>query len=459
MRSARFGKINSATVDPTSSIGRLQGPQKHSLVCLMGTVLDSGDLGVVAASTALVGLVREHCPEARIVLMIEHPSGESQTARFGEREILVEVVPGRLDPRRPLWNHLLIVPLLALAHRIRARWALPERRPSRSPWVDTLQQATWVGDLQGGDGFTDEHGVWNFVAGTLPTLAAIAAGRSPYLLPQSYGPHQSALGMRWARFIARRCRGLFARDLAGVQVAISLAGRFPAPPVEFCPDLAFVLPLAPLPADAITPALPDGVPVFGLNVHGGRYTEGFSRKPSAALRLDYAGFIPEVARALLESEPNAHVLMVPYTAVPAGHPENDVEACEHVAATLPDALRARVHGVHGLREPSQINAAIARCDFFVGSRLHACIAALSQGVPCVAVADNWRFEGVFASAGMQGSVVDARYDEAVSALRFVLQQARERGQIRERLAPAIAPIRDRIHETFARLLAPSRRPL
>lgn len=424
----------------------------------MGAVLDGGNLGVTAESLALIRLVRTYCPDARIALLIEHSTGGPQTARVGDMEIEVDIVHGRVDAKRPVWNNLWFVPLLALYHRLRDRIGHNRAKPSRSRWIETLKESTWTGELQAGDCFTDEYSLRDFIAGCLPTLAAIAAGRPPVLLPQSFGPPRTTPGLWLSRFIARRSRGLFARDLASVQVGITLAGRFPAPAVEFCPDLTFTLPSAPLPPDAITPALPAGGTVIGLNIHGGLYNDGFARTPRAKLRLDYTGFIPELARALLEAEPAARLLLVPHMKVPAGHHENDREACEHVAAALPESLRARVHLLSDLADPCQVRAAIGRCDFFVGSRLHACIAALAQRIPTVAIADNWRVEGVFATAGMQGCVVDARYDEAAAALRFVLQQARERTKTREKFDEPLAAIHARIDEVFSRLLAPTRRP-
>ncbi len=417
----------------------------------MGVALDSGNLGVTAESLALIGLVNKYCPDARIALLTEHPDGGAHTAQIGDRSIPVEIVNGRVDLKRPIWNNLWFVPLLALYHRLRPR-------PSRSRWIEILRDATWVGELQAGDAFSDEFGLRDFIAECLPTFAAIGARRPPYLLPQSFGPPQTAAGLHIARFIARRSRGLFARDLASVHVGISLAGRFPAPPVEFCPDLAFTLPSAPIPSDAIEPALPDGAPVIGLNINGGLYNDGFARAPRANFKLDYTGLMPELARALLEAEPDTRLLMIPYMNVPSGHRENDREAGEHVAATLPPQLRERVHFLRDLADPCRIRAAIGRCTFFIGARLHACIAALSQGIPAVGIADNWRIEGIFATVGMQTCIVDARYDESAAALRLILRQAREREKARARLAEQLPAIHARIDEVFSRLLAPARRP-
>ncbi|HMP77562.1 MAG TPA: polysaccharide pyruvyl transferase family protein [Kiritimatiellia bacterium] len=457
---ARFGQLapGGGVAAESAPVGRPHALKSHEHVCLLGAALDGGDLGVTAQTLALIHLIRTYNPGARISLLIEHPSPEPQVARVGGQTVSVEVVNGRLEMKRPVWDHLLFLPLLALFHRVCRRFGWLQEKPSRSRWIETLKQASWLGELQGGEGFSDERGLRDFFSGCLPTLAAISFGRPPYLLPQSYGPHGTTVGLMLARFVARRCRGLFARDLASVQVGITLAGRFPAPPVEFCPDLAFALPAGDLTSDAIEPALPAGAPVFGLNVNGRMYNDGFAKTPSLNLKLDYTGLMPELARALLESDPQARLLLIPHMVAPPGHPENDREACEHVAAALPEALRTRVHLLRELADPCAVKSAIGRCDFFVGSRLHACIAALSQEIPCVAIGDSWRVEGVFASAGMQASVIDARYDEAAAALRFVLQQARERAQQRERLAEALAPVRERLLDVFSRLFAPSRRP-
>lgn len=441
-------------------MNRPLAPQTHTSICLMGVALDSGDLGVVALSVATIALVRECCPDARIRLLIEHPSAESQIARVGDEDVSVDVVNARLNFRKPLRENLLLIPLIALCRRLCGKMNRESEKPSRSRWIEELRQATWVGELQGGNGFTDEGGFWNFFAGCLPTLSAIAAGRPPYMLPQSYAPSQRAPGRALARFVASRTRGILARDLPSVQVAIAMAGRFPAPPVEFCPDVTFALPTGTVPSDALDSALSgkNGGPLIGLNVNGGLYNDGFAKKPLFQGSLDYTGFVLEAARALLEGDPTARLLLIPHTAVPAGHIENDFEACEHLIAALPEALRKRAHTLRGVTDPCQIKSAIGRCDFFIASRLHAAIAALSQGVPCVGIADTWQFEGIFTTVEMRECLIDARYDEGASALRLILQKLRERNALREKLRPLAEETQKRVRGTFAALLAPSRRP-
>ena len=68
----------------------------------------------------------------------------------------------------------------------------------------------------------------------------------------------------------------------------------------------------------------------------------------------------------------------------------------------------RIHMLHGEHDQHAVKGIIGLCSFFIGSRMHACIAALSQGIPTVAVAYSKKFMGVFESAGMGHMVVDAR---------------------------------------------------
>ena len=54
--------------------------------------------------------------------------------------------------------------------------------------------------------------------------------------------------------------------------------------------------------------------------------------------------------------------------------------------------------------PSEAKSYIAGMDFFMGARMHACIAAFSSGVPVVPMAYSRKFAGLFGSLG---------YDETV----------------------------------------------
>jgi hypothetical protein len=58
------------------------------------------------------------------------------------------------------------------------------------------------------------------------------------------------------------------------------------------------------------------------------------------------------------------------------------------------------------RDPRFMKAVIASANIVVSSRFHACVAALSQGVPCYAIAWTHKYRELFQTYGCQHNVVD-----------------------------------------------------
>jgi len=101
----------------------------------------------------------------------------------------------------------------------------------------------------------------------------------------------------------------------------------------------------------------------------------------------------------------------------------------------------------------EIKGVIGQCDFFIGSRMHACIAALSQGVPCVGIAYSMKFQGVFDSDGMHGWVVDAREATEAQAITRIIELYRMRDSVRGDLDRNADDARRRLNEIFRRLIS------
>jgi polysaccharide pyruvyl transferase WcaK-like protein len=80
--------------------------------------------------------------------------------------------------------------------------------------------------------------------------------------------------------------------------------------------------------------------------------------------------------------------------------------------------------------------------------MHSCIAALSQGVPCVGVAYSMKFAGVFESVGMGDWVVDGRSVGNAAAVERILELYRGREAVRESLKAAGDRARDELREVF-----------
>jgi polysaccharide pyruvyl transferase WcaK-like protein len=104
---------------------------------------------------------------------------------------------------------------------------------------------------------------------------------------------------------------------------------------------------------------------------------------------------------------NGYALLVPHTFGPAGS-ESDALACRHLYESFKARYPDHVGYLDGEYAHDEVRHILGRCDFFLGSRMHACIAALSQGVPTVAIAYSDKFQQALTPVTGGVTVLDAR---------------------------------------------------
>jgi colanic acid/amylovoran biosynthesis protein len=146
-------------------------------------------------------------------------------------------------------------------------------------------------------------------------------------------------------------------------------------------------------------------------------------------------------------------LLVSHTFGPPGNINSDPDACREVLRALPDIYKNRVHMVIGEYDQSELKGIINACNFFIGSRMHACIASLSQGIPTVAIAYSKKFIGVFDSIGSGDTVVDARELDEESAMSKIMQCYEKRNEIGLDAEVKVAAAKNRIKAVFKELIS------
>jgi colanic acid/amylovoran biosynthesis protein len=460
----------------------------------MGTPVSSGNRGVLALGASLVNLCATAGQGAEVVLLLGHHNDQPASFRVAGQPRLIPVVNCRLSPRSRPRDHLAWILLMALLYRVLPVAGLRRAIARATPWIRAVEQAALVGDVRGGDSFSDIYGMKRFLLGFLTAWSVILVKGSLVQFPQTYGPYQSRLARVLARFLLRRSSTIIARDLASQRVARELVG--PGQEVLLSPDVAFSLepivppeivldpPLPPAavplrpgervahasgevvaPSSILHPPSSDDAPLsafsfqlsafpkpIGLNVNGLMFNGGYTRSNMFGLKLDYASFLPELVRALMREHPG-ELWLVPHTFAPDGNVESDPEASRKLRDALPAELQARVRIVARAYDQHEIKGVIGLCDFFIGSRMHACIAALSQGIPCVGVAYSMKFRGVFESVGMADWVVDGRTATNEQAIQHTLDCYRQSVEVRVPLRSAVTNAQSRLREVFTDLTA------
>ncbi len=416
----------------------------------MGASLESGNRGVAALGASLIKLVSEGDEKVAITFLLgrKAPTFFELRAPGGKRRF--PVINYRLTPRAPLGEQLGVILLLAAIYR----WVPLQsvrRRIARHPWFRAILEADWVGDIRGGDSFSDIYGLKRFVAASLAVISVIWVKGGIVLLPQTCGPFSSRLSRVLARYILHRATVLLCRDSESLAVIESLTrGRRRG---RFCPDVAFALDS--LPPDELQSEPPlklaDDEILIGLNPSGLLYYGGYNRNNMFGLSLNYREFLRLVILRFL-ADARHRILIIPHTFAPPESVESDLTAGRKIRELLPETLRNRVHLVTSDYDQSEIKGVIGRCQFLIGSRMHACIAALSQGIPAVGVAYSRKFHGVFDSVGAAQWVIDGRGTTTTDAVEKCLALFRDRHELGAILARNLPAARQQLNVVFSQLL-------
>ncbi len=275
-------------------------------------------------------------------------------------------------------------------------------------------------DISAGDSFADIYGTRRFVLNIVSKINVLVSGRTLILSPQTVGPFKRW----WARVLAvmtmSGARHVVTRDSMSSDYVreLGLSRKL----VE-ATDVAFRLPYD------LPPPRDHGPVRVGLNISGLLFNGGYSRKNMFDLAFDYAEFARALCKAFV-SNPDCELHLIGHVNSHGQEVEDDYRVTQKLAEEFPGAIVApRFAG------PSAAKSYIAELDFFAGSRMHACIAAFSSGVPVMPVAYSRKFEGLFGTLGYN-RLVDAKKHTADEAIAAVMDAFNQRDTLKTEVAAA-----------------------
>lgn len=235
-----------------------------------------------------------------------------------------------------------------------------------------------VWDTRSGDSFSDIYGSHRHSVMSAVHEFAVQSGRSVVMAPQTIGPFRSISGRMLGRRSLHRSSLVFARDPVSGAASAAL-GR----PVDaVTSDLTFAI--SP-PADVASPR--DVI----LNVSGLLWQEN----PHVDARV-YQEAVKSIARTLLTRSRSVAVL--PHV-LDSHDRDNDAPAVDALAAEFGADLE-----VVAPRDLDDARAIIAGSRVLIGARMHACLNALSTGVPAIAMGYSRKFAPLFDAIGWPYSV-------------------------------------------------------
>lgn len=416
-------------------------------VWLLGTSFETTNMGLNALTESTLKCIYTRWHNAEVFLPTPKANESDQPLDLLGRTVQLH--------KRELWfgrnifkeNNVYFFILCALLMKI-----LPLRDyfMRRYPTFRAILETDFVMDITGGDSFTDMYRMPRFRQSSWLKWLFILCDKKLILLPQTYGPFRRRSSQWIARYLISHAYRVFSRDQHGVTTVTQLLHQPEKLPIQFIPDMAFVL-------DSAAPTHPiltelhalkhQQKILIGLNISGLLYNGGAQADAKYQLQSSYCELVEHLIALLLRQE-NTVVMLLSHVHSQPPHVESDPYACQQVYEKLSPTHDGRLIWLRETFNHRKMKYIIGQCDFFLGSRMHACIGAISQAIPTVGLAYSGKFIGVFESAGVGETVVDLRKHDTLEILAHVETTFIKRQQIAEQLRATVPQIKQQVLQIF-----------
>ena len=406
------------------------------LITGMFSSLNKGDEARVRSS---VEMIRAIVPEARFDFLTAHPTRDANIYKTTG----IDVVPRYRNAHSSLGKSIELLLMLVGA----VLWRTSGGRISVLRSRQFCQYKVFM-DLSG-ETLSDYFRLGDFLVCLHPILLGILLKCRTVLFAQSIGPFDGVFSKSIARFVLNRVTLITLRDNGSI-VYLERCGIH-RPHIFHTSDPAFTFqPVPHARSIEITKALgihihPDR-PLIGICASRG----GFRRGLSGNVRLaeKYQALAKSVAQVVdrLIDQLNATVIFVPHVIAPG---EDDRTVFEDIRQHTRHTTAFKL--IPGECTSQEMKAVIGLCDLFIGSRLHANIAALSSLVPVVAIAYSHKMPGIMESLGLAEYVCDVETIAPEILMDRVMEVWIKRDTIRQQLEPRLREIHEQSLDN-ARLL-------
>lgn len=296
---------------------------------------------------------------------------------------------------------------------------------------DIWNNADIIMDFSGGDSFTDIYGVGRFIKISLIKLESIWKKKNFILMPQTLGPFNKGWVKSVGAHIVRKAKFSLFRDQDGYDMAVNQCGA-DEKKCMYLMDMAFYMEPSGEKevAEYVNSFKKPDTNLVGINVSGLLYSGGYNHNNMFGLKTDYKQLVDNITTYFLEEHKDVDIVFVPHVIEKDMPVEDDVRVCQMLQKQLSEKYPNRVFVADKYKRQDQLKKIISSCDFFIGSRMHACIAALSTHVPTVPVAYSKKFRGVWNMVGLDHCIADPRKESAEEIMDKIKNNYINREQIK-----------------------------
>lgn len=350
---------------------------------------------VISTSQALKKLIHNsnftlisYCPEL----------DSKECTRYGIR---VVGYPPKTQHRLLYFLYRLLVSLLlSLLWRMMKAAKMNLQTILNERYLTEYRRADIVIDLSG-DSFSDSKRGYS-ILNAIGMMIAILLKKPLVLYSQSIGPF-GYLTMPVARFCLNRADLIIVRE-ALTEHYLKSIGVNKKVPIHVAADCAFLL--EPTPKERLHEIMIlEGIRKEEENLLVGLSVSELEKKASKNNNQcnTYIRLMAQVINYLV-LEMNAKVIFVPHVMFPLKWGDDDRSIAREIVQAL--KTRRKCLLIEHEYTPNELKGIIGQCDLFIGSRMHANIAALSMHVPTIAIGWSYKYYGIMQRLGLEEYVCD-----------------------------------------------------
>lgn len=408
-------------------------------------------MGIGALTVGLINCLKKNAPDINIHILDYGRKSEVFNCITDHGNLAVPLINIRFSRFLFQTNNIAFLLCLSLLIRIVPFKRVKNVIISSNKTLRNICEADIVGTIAGGDSFSDIYGYSQFLYVSLPQILAILLKKKLVQFPQTFGPYKSFFTKSIAKYILNNSFYIISRDYEGVESVKQLLKARNNDKISFSYDVGFALnPISPSPEIDFHKSKRDNKSfLVGLNISGLLYTEGYIKNNMFGLKIDYPLFIEKCLEWIIEKN-GMTAILIPH--VYRGM-ESDLTVSRLVYKNNYKRYGKKLQIIETEYDHHQIKYCIGQVDFFIGSRMHACIAALSQCIPVVGIAYSPKFIGVFNSIEMSDMVIDVTYEQSIETiLNKVTLLYQKRDDITSQLKIQNARVSDYIQKQFQEII-------
>lgn len=296
-----------------------------------------------------------------------------------------------------------------------------------------------------GISFTDDRSLTNLIINTLWFLPAFVSGIPVIKISQSMGPFQRPIVKFFAKQVLNRIDVLISR---GKQSQTYVQELLPSKEVYDFPDLAFCLRPA---SEEQTFAFLDkyGISKFSYNVMGPSFI-----LDSLVQTQQYLIWMVEIAKRLFQLS-NLPLVLIPHsrnhTATIGADSRDDMDICIKIKEKL-DLHSVPCLIISDYLRANEFKSIIAMSNVAIGSRYHFLVAALSSGIPSLAIGWNHKYQEMLEMLNQAEFAVDYRTTSLSNLIELSDKLWKHKDKIRKSLLHLLPTIQRRSKLNYSYVL-------